>query len=95
MIKAATEMEKLQDLLKKENIPFETRPLRGNVQILYYGHGDKDRICDVIEDGYGSEKGLLEIMGLTDTEEAEQDVEGYLSAEQVFERIQKHWEGTT
>ena len=36
-------------------------------------------------------QGLLEIMGLVDEEEVGDSVEGWLTAEQVFERWQKHW----
>lgn len=41
---------------------------------------------------YGNEKDLLEIMGLLSPEEAEYDVvQGYLSAENVFERIKEDY----
>ena len=51
-------------------------------------------VCSVIY-GYGSEKGLLEISGLMTDEEYEKEndsVLGYLTAENVFARIKKHWE---
>jgi hypothetical protein len=44
-----------------------------------------------IDDGYGSEDGLLEIMGLlTPEEEGWDEVRGWLTAEDVFSRI-KEW----
>lgn len=53
------------------------------------------RVCSVIQ-GYGSYGGqanLLEIMGLlTPEEEQESSVCGFLTAEEVFERIKKHYE---
>ena len=60
-----------------------------------------NRVCSVIEhDGSSNnfseemlEKDLLEIMGLlTDEELQNDDVVGFLSAENVFERIKKHYE---
>ena len=54
-----------------------------------------DIVCSVIEhDGsYGREQDLLEIMGLLTDEEYEHDeVVGFLSAENVFERIKKHYD---
>ena len=57
---------------------------------------DGDRIISVIE-GYGTygvEDDLLEIMGLLTPEEGECDsVCGWLTAENVFARIQQHLEG--
>lgn len=50
--------------------------------------------CSVIQGHgtYGMEKNLLEIMGLLTPEELENDtVRGHLTAEEVFERISKHW----
>lgn len=77
-------------------------------QIVYFGHkGEPEKkpgviygagygaICSVIADGYGSKEGLLEISGLLTTEEYEKtrdSVLGYLSAENVFDRIKKHYE---
>lgn len=53
------------------------------------------RVCSVIQ-GYGSYGGqanLLEIMGLLTPEEEQDDsVCGWLTAEEVFERIKKHYE---
>lgn len=52
----------------------------------YAGH-----VCSVIQGygTYGGNQNLLEIFGLTGTDN---DVEGWLSAAEVFGRIKKHWE---
>ena len=47
-------------------------------------------ICNPLS--YGHEEGLLEIMGLLTREESEDDdVVGWLTAEDVFKRIKKDW----
>lgn len=46
-----------------------------------------------MESSYGNRQDRIEIMGLLTPEEAcEDDVAGYLTAENVFERIKKHYE---
>jgi hypothetical protein len=83
------EMNKLINLLTSENIPFETRRSWDNTsQVLY--PSIKNRICDIVchSGSIGSKKGLLEIMGLTFDGE---DVEGCLTAEEVFTRIKKNY----
>ena len=52
-------------------------------------------VLDAIEHShsYGNWEDRLEIMGLLTPEEEEYDsVVGHLTAENVFERIKKHWE---
>ena len=45
---------------------------------------------------YGSKKDLLEIMGLLTPEEQKlNSVLGYLTAREVFERIERDWKGRT
>ena len=58
-------------------------------EIIYYGIGDT-HISDAIEHygSYGQEDDKLEIMGLTSEG---YDVEGWLSAEDVFTRWKNHW----
>lgn len=90
------EIFKLKDMLEKAKIPFDFSELHGGYHIVYPEFGDKC-ICSVIEHdfSYGREKDLLEIKGLlTELEEEtlEDDVLGYLTAENVFQRIKKHWE---
>ena len=102
------EMPKLIEMLKEANIPFESfsSPFSGK-QVCYYGKGGRPEpeegvfhgpgvgaVCSVIY-GYGRDEGLLEISGLMTDEEYEKEndsVLGYLTAENVFARIKKHWE---
>lgn len=81
-----TEMYKLINLLIKAKIPFEVSENMDTPQVWY--PSKKNHVCDAICHKWssGHEKGLLEIKGLTTDSE---DVEGYLTAEEVFERIQK------
>lgn len=82
------EIERLVKMLINADIPFEvTDDVRGNSNNqIWYPNCEKS-ICDVIchEYSYGGKDGYLEIMGLSDNEY--DDVEGWLTAEQVFERI--------
>lgn len=91
-----TEMNKLIEMLNDANIPFElTTDVCGNKDNQVWYPSRKNRVCDVIchQGSYGGEKGLLEIMGLLTEEEAEHDdVVGYLTAENVFNRIKNHYE---
>ena len=86
------EILKLKNMLEKAKIPFEFSELFGGYHITY--PINKFRICSVIEHdvSYGSEQDLLEIKGLLTKNEKKYDaVIGYLSAEEVFKRIQKNW----
>lgn len=87
-----TEMEKLAAILVANNIPFQTCNCWGTPQICY--PNSEHRVCDAIchSGSYGGSKGLLEIMGLV-PEEVGDTVEGYLTAENVAERIIKHYNG--
>lgn len=90
-----SEMDKLEQLLVEEDIPYEKSRMFGGKHLIYPCNGD-DRVCSVIlhKGSYGREKGLLEIMGLlTDKELEGDDVVGYLTADDVFGRIKRHWEG--
>lgn len=87
-----THMERLVALLIDHYIPFEITEIWGTPQVWY--PCKKDAVCDVIchEFSYGWNKGLLEIMGLLTDEEAEVDsVVGYLTSNEVFERIFEHY----
>ena len=89
---AVTEMERLEKLLTDAKIPFEKVVDHWyQTPHIYYPKGN-EFVCSVIchKYSYGYEEGLLEIMGLT---ESEDDVEGYLNAVQVFSRIKAHYEG--
>ena len=88
------EIERLVKMLENTNIPYElTDDAMGNSnnQIWYPNH--KKPICDVIchEYSYGGKDGYLEIMGLSENEY--DDVEGWLTAEQIFYRIHENYYG--
>ena len=82
---------RLGSMLQAANIPFELRDCWEGYQICYPSIANciSDAVCHGFS--YGHEKGLLEIMGLVNEEEVGDSVEGWLTAEQVFERWQKHW----
>ena len=85
------EINKLANLLDEAKIPYDMDELFGGWQISY--PNNKDRISDVIchAFSYGHEEGLLEMMGLVDEDEVGDSVEGFLTAEEVFERWQNHY----
>lgn len=98
------EIFKLKEMLEKANIPIEfvdhsieEIDFKG-YQICYpvsFRNSDGRCVCSIIEHlgSYGSEKDLLEIMGLLTPEEEQEDiVKGWLTAENVFERIKNHYE---
>lgn len=84
-----TEMEELEWLLQEAKIPYRIDYVLGMPSVRYYGLG-KELICDAIchSGSYGHEKGLLEIMGLTRNGDS---VEGWLTSEEVFDRISEDW----
>ena len=90
-----TEIYKLDKALTYAHIPHRFGRLYDGYQIVYPDCEpyDKKRICDaVIHFGtYGCEQGLLEIMGLVDEEEIGDEVEGFLTAQEVFQRIFNHF----
>ena len=88
------EMDKLEQLLVEAGIPYEKSRVFGGKQLQYPCKGDT-RVCSVIlhKGSYGRSEGLLEIMGLLTDKELECDtVAGYLTADDVFGRIKKHWD---
>jgi len=84
------EMDKLIPMLCKADIPFDLAIHMGRPQIIY--PSIENCVCDAVLHwgSYGREQGLLEIMGLT--ESVEDDVEGWMTAEEVFARISAHYE---
>lgn len=86
-----TEMGKLIDLLTDNNIPFEMGYCYDGLQVFYPNIAN--RVCDAIchSGSYGHEVGLLEIMGLVD-DDIDDDVQGYLSGEQVFRKMKAHYD---
>lgn len=85
---------RLSDRLQLAGVPFDLETKMGGWHIYYPCIGNKC-VCSVIEfpGSYGYEEDLLEIMGLLTEEEGDcDDVAGFLSVDDVFERIYKHWE---
>lgn len=91
-----SEIFRLHGMLAGNDIPHVIRRCLDGWQVCYpMVRPNEGCIIDAIEHfgSYGREKDLLEIMGLLTPEEEEHDsVCGYLTAENVFERIKKHWE---
>lgn len=92
------EIFRLREMLKKAKIPFEFVSIFDGYQICYPECSNSDenifRVCSVVEHegSYGHEKDMLEIMGLLPDEGVEHDsVEGWLTAEDVFMRIEAHY----
>lgn len=91
------EIVKLSEMLEEAGIPFKFSNLNGGYHIEY--PNGENRVCSVVEHSfsYGADSDLIEIMGLLTKEEQEEDVgdefavKGYLTAEDVFGRISKHY----
>ena len=87
------EILRLDAMLTERHIPHICQKFMDGWQVIYPQDGKK-RVMDAIEHcgSYGNEQDKLEIMGLLTQEEKKNDsVLGYLSAEEVFSRIDKHW----
>lgn len=84
-----TEMARLELYLQETKIPYRMDYVLGMPSVRYYGYGN-ELICDAIchSGSYGHEEGLLEIMGLTRNDDS---VEGWLTSEEVFDRISEDW----
>ncbi|MCM1275487.1 MAG: hypothetical protein NC299_08985 [Lachnospiraceae bacterium] len=86
------EIFKLLEMLRTVGIPHTFEPLYDGFQICY--PNKENRVVSVIEHcgSYGFEYDLLEIQGLlTPRERIKDDVLGYLHADEVFNRIKKHY----
>ena len=88
------EILRLKGMLEKAKIPFVFSELFEGYHIIY--PNNHFMVCSVIEHdfSYGREQDLLEIEGLMTKKEKKKekdDVLGYLTAENVFQRIEKHW----
>lgn len=95
------EIFKLQEMLQKDNIELEFIDSTFKMQDREYTAyqiccpNSDDRYISVIQShgSYGRDKDLLEIMGLLTDEELEHDgVVGYLTADNVFDRIKNYLE---
>jgi hypothetical protein len=100
-LKEMLEQAEIPFVYTDRSFPFTTPLCDGTTKFAHYhieypeGMPTDKRVCSVIQ-GYGSYGGqanLLEIMGLlTPKEEQENSVCGFLTAEEVFERIKHHYE---
>lgn len=90
------EIFRLKEMLEMCEIPFDFSMYDSvGFQLCYPSMEEHKRVVSVIEHkySYGSEADLLEIKGFLTKEEQDEDydVVGNLTAEEVFERIQKHY----
>lgn len=86
------ELDKLESYLKLRNMDYtriEESGCLGRHQLIVYDAGKRvwDAICHY--GSYGYSRGLLEIMG-TIVRPCRDRVEGWLTAEDVIERIEEH-----
>ena len=86
-----TELTNLYFWLNINNYNFTYEPFFDGAQIIVYSEGE--RLWDAVCHGgsYGHEDGLLEIMGAIVRDDAGDDVEGWLTADDVIERVLE-WE---
>lgn len=92
------EILRLEQMLTEAGIPHTFDRSFDGWQVCYPVNEilSNKRVVSVIEHygSYGKDDDKLEIMGLLTPNESEYDsVLGYLTAEDVFERIRKHWDG--
>lgn len=90
------EILKLHRMLQAANIPHTiSRNYDGWIVCYPVARPLPHCVCDAIEfsGSYGSGQDLLEIMGLHDMKKDDDDlgVVGWLSAQEVFDRIEAHW----
>lgn len=86
------EITKLAVLLAKEDIPFEIHPfvLCGEPAIQIASPSKKDTIVDAVchKFSYGGNAGYLEVLGSVNPNEPNDDVVGWLTAEQALKYFQ-------
>ena len=89
-IRPVQEILKLRTMLDNAGIPNELHPSHGGYELCYLDHEKEECVCSVVEtpSSYGYADDMLEISGLTQNGD---DVEGHLSADEVFSRISKHY----
>ena len=91
-----TEIIRLHEMLEEAGIPHTFEKMFDGYQVCYPVHrNDYHCVMDAIEHhgSYGCDEDLLEIMGLLTPEEEENySVLGFLTAENVLNRIKAHYE---
>lgn len=95
------EIERLVSMLDEACIPYErdddteyNRLVNVSIKRIKYPCND-NFICSAIQGDYtlGGRENLIEIMGLlTDEEHQYDEVRGYLTADEVFQRIKTDWD---
>ena len=91
------EIHKLREMLVAAQISHVFKRLFDGWQVCYPEDRQSENcVCDAVQHfgSYGSEDDRLELMGLLNEQEEEEygGVLGYLTAQEVFERIKTHWE---
>lgn len=88
-MKYKREINKLEEMLSKTKANYKLYSSFDGFQIILFDNNNKilsDAICH--SGSYGHENDLLEICGLG--VEANEDIEGYLTAEEVFQKWQPY-----
>lgn len=84
------QMDLLEEYLRKKEKPYQRWDMDDGEQIIVYdeeGHRLWDAICTKYS--FGREKGLLEIMGnIVDKKRVGDSVEGWLTAQDVIDRVE-------
>lgn len=102
-MKKELEILKLKEMLEKANIPFRIgddlfgKPAKPSYIITIYNNY-YTILCDAVFgfSSYGYDKGLLEINGgLTEEENKDNSVLGWLTADEVFKRFKYCYEHNT
>ena len=99
-----SELDKLEQYLKEHDYPYERIDEEGRKipgieisfgsihQLIVYGDKEKSkRLWDAIchYGSYGFEQGLIEVMGEPVVRSKEYNVEGYLTAEEIIQRLEE------
>lgn len=86
------EMIRLADMLAGAGIPFTMHRYLDGWQLLYSPKGQKPVSVIQHSYSYGGRDDRLELEGLMTKAEKKADaIMGFMTAEEVFKRIQKHW----
>ena len=89
------EIHKLHELLVTSAIPHTMKRLYDGWQIIYHYQKSYKKVCSVSEyfGSFGNDQDLLELHGLFTSQEKQAFIQsvGYLTAEEVFDRINSHY----